>query len=208
MDSAPRRRGPIDHLAAAPLTVGDGALVVRDRSICGKWVLRGNTADPGTADPGTADPGFFASAEAALGLPLPREPNTTAASEAWTVLWLGPSEWLCVCANERRETLGRRLVSPPLRATDVGDGRARFALSGPRAIDLLRKGTALDVGPRAFPPGRCASTLLARIDVVLHHAANGQAHDIYCDRGFAEYLFIWLADAATEFTGRGAPDTP
>ena len=198
MDSAPRRRGPIDHLAAAPLAVGDGALVVRDRSICGKWVLRGNVVDPG----------FFASAEATLGLPLPREPNTTTVSEDSTVLWLGPSEWLCVCANERREALDRRLVSSGLRATDVGDGRARFALSGHRAIDLLRKGTALDVGPRAFPAGRCASTLLARVDVVLHHAAGGKSYDIYCDRGFAEYLFLWLVDAAAEFAGRGLPDTP
>jgi len=191
VNSTPRRRGPIDHLAAAPLTIGDDALVIRDRSICGKWVLRGNAADPG----------FFASAEAALGLPLPREPNTTAVTETWTVLWLGPSEWLCVCADERREALGRSLVSSRLRATDVGDGRARFTLSGHRAIDLLHKGTALDVGPRAFPPGHCASTLLARIDVVLHHVAGGQAHDIYCDRGFAEYLFLWLADAAAEFAG-------
>lgn len=198
MDSAPRRRGPIDHLAAAPLIIGDGAFGVRDRSICGKWVLRGHCADPE----------FFPSAEAALDLPLPREPNRTTVSEDWTVLWLGPSEWLCVCVNERRETLGRRLVSSGLRATDVGDGRSRFALSGHRVIDVLRKGTALDVGPRAFPVGCCASTLLARIDVILHHAADGNAHDIYCDRGFAEYLFLWLADAAAEFAGRGPPDTP
>ena len=43
------------------------------------------------------------------------------------------------------------------------------------------------------------------------HEANGAVFALagaYCDRGFAEYLFLWLADAAAEFTDRGSPDTP
>ncbi len=196
--SAPRRRGPIDHLAAAAPRIGGGALVVRDRSLCGKWVLRGNVADRR----------FFATAESALGIPLPREPNTTSASaHGYTVLWLGPSEWLCVSADEQREQLAARLAGADLRATDVGDGRARFALSGRRVLDLLRKGTPLDVGPRSFPAGRCASTLLARIDVLIHHGVDGGDYDIYCDRGFAEFLFLWLVDAAAEFGPRTAQST-
>ena len=56
--------------------------------------------------------------------------------------------------------------------TDVSDGLVTFTLAGPSARDVLAKGCPLDLHPRAFTPGSCARSLLAKADVLLHLHAD------------------------------------
>ena len=86
--------------------------------------------------------------------------------------------------------------------TDVTDGRVAFRVAGPSARDVLAKGCPLDLHPRAFPPGRCAQSLLAKASVLIHLVDDGPergpSFDVYVARSFADYLWTWLEDA-----GRG-----
>ena len=52
--------------------------------------------------------------------------------------------------------------------TDVSAQRTTLELSAPGARDVLAQGCSLDLHPRAFGPGDCAQTLLARAAVILH----------------------------------------
>jgi sarcosine oxidase, subunit gamma len=149
-----------------------------------------------------------------LGVPLPTEPNTSVSTGAGMpssdisasgtrVLWLGPDEWLVVGPS------GDTGLEARLRAaagtghaavTDVSAQRTVLLVTGPRARDLLSHGCALDLHPRAFGPGRCAQTTLARAQVVLLAREDGAFH-IFVRSSFANYLAAWLLDAAGEYLG-------
>jgi sarcosine oxidase subunit gamma len=142
-----------------------------------------------------------------LDLLLPTEPNTSAAKNSVTALWVGPDQWLLTCPpddtpcfiNSLREALGDSHCA----ITDVSDGRVAFALAGPSARDALAKGCPLDLHARAFPPGSCANTLLAKADILLHlredEPPTGPCFDLHVGRSFAHYLWSWLEDAGREY---------
>ncbi|EWM17999.1 sarcosine oxidase, subunit gamma [Kutzneria sp. 744] len=51
--------------------------------------------------------------------------------------------------------------------------------------------------PRAFGPGRCAQTMLARAAVVLHQVDAGPTYRLLVRPSFAGYLTSWVRDAAS-----------
>ena len=135
----------------------------------------------------TADP-------EALG--LPHEPNTTAPLHGWTALWLGPDEWLVVGPDGDEGAIEQVLLGAGGDASvvDLSSNRTILELTGPRARDVLMQGCLLDLHPRAFGPGRCAQTMLARAQVILEATAE-DAYRIFVRRSFAVYLAGWLLDA-------------
>jgi sarcosine oxidase subunit gamma len=152
-------------------------------------------------DPG--DPRFLDAVHRVLGLALPLVPGTSVMAERTGTLWLGPDEWLVVSGDETPEALTGRLRAAleglPAAVTDVSDARVVLRVSGPAARDLLAKGCSLDLHGRAFGPGACAQTLLARVPVLLHRPGPGDDLDVHVPRSFAEHLRAWLADASLEF---------
>jgi sarcosine oxidase subunit gamma len=168
-----------------------------ERTGLGKLDLRG---DP-------HDRAFIAAVGRVLDVLLPSEPRTSAARDQIGALWLGPDEWLVTCPasevaplhNALREALGG--VNAAI--TDVTDGRVAFQIAGPSARNVLAKGCPLDLHARAFPPGRCAQSLLAKASVLIHLADDeperGPGFDVYVARSFAHYLWAWLEDAGREY---------
>ena len=154
---------------------------------------------------------FTAAAKKALGVDLPKAPNSTAGEAGLTALWLSPEEWWVIADDGDRLQVegalaGRlrdALAGVHCAVTEVGESRTRIRVSGPRARDLLAKGCPLDLHPQAFgEAGRCAQTHIAKALVVLHLVADdpeGACFDIYALRSFSEYLWCWLEDAAQEY---------
>lgn len=141
----------------------------------------------------------------ALGLPLPLEPDTAVracdAVRDLAVLWLGPDEWLVVGRPGTQQDLESRIRAAigeePAAVTDVSAQRTTLLVAGPRAPDLLAHGCSLDLHPRAFGPGRCAQTTLARAQVVVVGRKGG--FWLLVRSSFADYVADWLLDAATEY---------
>jgi sarcosine oxidase subunit gamma len=142
-----------------------------------------------------------------FGLEWPIRPNTWAANAATTVLWLAPAEWAVVGVPhaEAAARTARACEAAPHDLVDLGEGRVRFDVSGPRALDLLAKGCSLDLHPRAFAADACAQTLLAQVPVLI--ARGGQAGTVdsvpalrlWADASLAQYLRTWFSDAALEY---------
>ena len=157
----------------------------------GKLIMRCDTADRKIA----------AAAKKALGLALPVEPLTSAAGEKANVCWLGPDEWLLLCAEDGREALQTALetalAGQHASVVDVSDAYVGFAVTGPKAAELLAKGCSLDLHPTAFAQGRVARTTLAKADITLLRTAEG--FRLYILRSFADYAGLWLTDAAREY---------
>jgi sarcosine oxidase subunit gamma len=141
-------------------------------------------------------------AQIAVGLKLPRQPNTAlVAGERW-VLWLGPDEWLVVAPPGALPGLERELHAqfpgPDAAVVDVSGQRTVIELAGPRAREVLMKGCSIDLHPAAFGPGRCARTALARAQVILL-PVDHQTYWIFVQSSFAAYLAEWLMDAMSEY---------
>jgi sarcosine oxidase subunit gamma len=136
-------------------------------------VLRELALDSQVSVRGEPQPGF------------PVEPNTAAGD----VLWLGPDEWLLVGGREQD-------YPDASAAVDVSANRVCFELTGDDVEDVLAQGCSLDLHPSVFAPGRCAQTLLAKAQVILHRT-DRETLRIFVRPSFAPYLRSWLEDAFT-----------
>ena len=190
------RASPLDHFKNTTVGLasgGDARVVISERAFLGHLNLRGDSSDDE----------FMERVEGALGLELPAEPNAVSGGEGKQALWLGPDEWLIVTPQEDQSSvaarLGDALDGVHSSITDVSGGQTVINLSGKRAREVLAKGCALDLHPRAFGERSCAQTLVAGANVILRWAGPEPSFDLIVRRSFAEYLALWLHDAAQEY---------
>lgn len=145
------------------------------------------------------DEAFMAAAAAELGVRPPIAPNRFDGAGELTLAWLGPDEWLIVAGPEDAGDLAARLeaaLSTTTHAlTDVSGAYAVFRISGPTARDALAAGCSLDLHPRAFAPGQCAQTLLARAGVLILQRDAAPTYDLLVRRSFSTYLADWFRAA-------------
>jgi sarcosine oxidase subunit gamma len=195
------RQTPLTHLglpARAAAAAAGAGVTLGERPHRRQLNLRGNAVDPG----------FTSAVRQATGLGLPTRPNTVETSGDLTAIWLAPDEWLLVGpadpAGAGREAplaarLREALVGVHSAVTDVSEARTIIAVAGPRARDLLRKGTPIDLHPRSFGPGQCAQTALAAANVILRQIDDSPAYELFVLNSFADYLWQWLERASREY---------
>jgi sarcosine oxidase subunit gamma len=190
------RRSPLSHrgLAARAAVVDAAAdLVMGERPHRCQINLRGH-----------ADERQFTDAlHSVTGLRLPAEANSFTTEGALACLWLGPDEWLILGAGG-----GEHEIAPRLRAalgdihaavTDVSEARTTIAIAGPRARELLAKGTSIDLHPRVFGPGHCVQTGFANANIILRQTDEVPRFEILALNSFAEHLWTWLEGGAREY---------
>lgn len=179
-----------ERRADAPAGAG---VSLRERPFLGYLNLRGDAGDEA----------FTAAVRELNGLELPTEPNTFVENDRCTAIWLGPNEWyLVVPAGEEHDAVERlelALAGRHFAVNDLTSGLTTVHLGGTNARDLLQKGCTLDLHPRAFGTGQCAQTLLAKAGVVILYRGDEPAYELVVRRSFADYLFLWIEDAALEY---------
>ena len=116
---------------------------------------------------------------------FPIEPNTTAGQ----VLWLAPDEWLVLHGREED-------FPDAAAAVDVSANRVCFELSGDDVEEVLSQGCTLDLHESVFEVGRCAQTLVAKAQVILHRT-GAATFRVFVRPSYAPYLRMWLEDALT-----------
>ncbi|HSH42560.1 MAG TPA: sarcosine oxidase subunit gamma family protein [Arenicellales bacterium] len=184
---SPVRAGPLVNLPAPA-----GGIALEERPLLGKLNLRGEADNEA----------FAAAVRDVLGCALPTVPNSVAVSEACTVFWLGPDEWLIHCADDARpgleEKLKSALADQHSALVDVSDYYVVMRLSGSRVFEVLAKAVPLDLHPRAFHEGCCAQTRFGHASVLLHKLSEDTA-DLQVRWSFAEYVWLFLVDGAREY---------
>jgi len=193
MSDASRGESPLVARIEAGLAVRFEAQDVRlqERALLGHIGLR---CDPG-------DSALTGSIERVLDCSLPRTPNTfRVAAAADKVLWLGPDEWLILAPEGREPALAHALRQAAgdgfAAVVELGSGQTVIELTGARAREVIAKGCPLDLHPRAFGPGRCAQSRLARTLVTLAQLDDAPTFELIVRRSFADYLWQWLLDAS------------
>jgi len=192
MSEATRRESPLAARVEAKMPVRMTAQDVdlQERAFLGHINLR---CDP-------LDLALTTALERVLECSVPRAPNTFhVAPSALKVLWLGPDEWLVITPEGRegaiaqalRQAAGDRFAA----AIELGSGQTVIELRGARAREVIAKGCPLDLHPRAFGPGRCAQSRLARTLVTIAQIDAAPTFELIVRRSFADYLWQWLQDA-------------
>lgn len=190
-----------DALIARTALGGDAGGALRAHGEAGTVLLRELPASAMLdlrLDP--SDASVLNAVQNALALTLPLTPGKTAVGADRVVWWFGPDQWLIVMAPGEALSLTHAL-NVSASAVDVSDLRAEFELAGPRAVDVLRKGCAIDLHPRAFGPDDCALTALSRVRIALRQTDDRPGYRLMVERSVAPYLWDWLIDAMMEYTG-------
>lgn len=151
---------------------------------------------------GDAHGALAGAVESVFELALPTA-GTVSMAGSRRILWLGPDEWLAVCADGDAGALvfalEQALTGAHALVSDVSHSRCILGLSGSDARHVLMKGCSLDLDPVAFADGRCAQSALARAHMLLHQISDAPCYHIYAHRSFADYVYCWLEDAAGEY---------
>jgi heterotetrameric sarcosine oxidase gamma subunit len=120
------------------------------------------------------------------------------ADGAGLLLSIGPDVYL----HLGRERDCATLLAQFNAVVDVSSAWAHLAYAGPKAVEVLRKGCAIDLHPRMFPAGACCATGFARTRVVLWRPSMEARYEMLVGRSYARSLWCWLIEAAAQY---GAP---
>ena len=69
-------------------------------------------------------------------------------------------------------------------------------LKGEKIFDLLSNGCPFDFNDFCSKVGSVAQTLLAQIDVIIHHNEKNSIN-LFVRRSFSEHLMSWINDSAS-----------
>jgi sarcosine oxidase subunit gamma len=147
--------------------------------------------------------GFLAATLKVLGCEPPTVANTVIESGEYRIYWLGPDEWLVVTPAGQQDRVKSELLAALdgvfCSVADNSSGLTMLHITGDNAAALLATDCPFDLHPREFKPGQCAQTRLARAGMTISPLADGAGFEVIIRRSFADYLLLWLQDAAIAF---------
>ena len=147
--------------------------------------------------------GFLAGILKVLGCEPPTVANTVVESGHYRIYWLGPDEWLVVTPAEQQGKLKAELLAALdgvfCSVVDNSSGLTTIRVSGDSAAALLATDCPFDLHPREFKPGQCAQTRLAKAGMTIAPLPDGSGFELIIRRSFADYLLLWMQDAAIAF---------
>ena len=166
---------------------------IREAPFLGYLNLRGRSSD-------TA---FLAALLKVLGCEPPVEANTMIESGDHRIYWLGPDEWLIITPTGKQSLLQAQLLKALdgvfSSVVDNSSGLTLVEVLGDNAGPLLATDCPLDLHPREFKPGQCPQTRLAKAGMTIAPMRGGSGFEVIIRRSFADYVGLWMKDAAVEF---------
>ena len=173
--------------------VKGNAPAIREVPFLGYLNLRGKSSD-------TA---FLAALLKVLGCEPPIEANTMVESGNYRIYWLGPDEWLLITPTGKQgqvqAELRKALDGVFSAVVDNSSGLTLVEVVGENAGSLLATGCPFDLHSRVFKPGQCAQTRLAKAGMTIAPMRGGSGFEVIVRRSFADYIGLWMKDAAVEF---------
>ncbi len=146
---------------------------------------------------------FLAAVLKVLGSEPPAEVNTMIESGDYRIYWLGPEEWLVVTPTGQQgkveADLKNTLNGVFSSVVDNSSGLTMLEITGDNAANLLATDCPLDLHPREFRAGQCAQTRLAKAGMTIAPLRKEAGFEVIIRRSFADYLLLWMQDAAVAF---------
>lgn len=172
-------------------SAASAGVVLCEKPLMGHLTLRGSQQDAS----------FLSGVADVLGGTLPTQPLTSVHYDGTSVRWISPDQWLVIVDFKRASEVEQQLhqaLSGHYSVVNVSGGQTILELSGSHASSVLKKGTSLDIHPSQFPVGKVAGSTLAK-STALFCRTGEQCWELVIRRSFADYLWLWLQDAAEEY---------
>ena len=139
-----------------------------------------------------------------LGYKLPAISGEVKTSNDSRAAWLGPNEFLIQSSDEKKSEIMngiKEILQDRFYAiTDVSDYYLTIRLSGEKSIEVLSKGCPLNFKEHLAKKNTCAQSYISKATVLMDRLSDEYTIDILVRWSFAEYLWDWLVDSATEFS--------
>jgi sarcosine oxidase subunit gamma len=146
---------------------------------------------------------FLAGTLKVLGCEPPATTNTVVDSGDYRIYWLGPDEWLIMTPAGMQEDLKDKLLAALdgvfSSVVDNSSGLTAIRITGDNAAALLATDCPLDLHSQQFNHGPCAQTRLSKAGMTLSPLPDNAGFEVIIRRSFADYLLLWLQDAALAF---------
>lgn len=143
---------------------------------------------------------------AALGLQAPAN-NRVSGDADKSLRSVGPGVWLLVGQADVLPNAAalRAQLGPDATVVDLSHARCALQLRGAAAGRTLAKYCGLDLDVAAFPTGSATNTRFGHIGMHLARTDELPTFELLVFRGYAEFVFDALCDAAAEFGFRVEP---
>lgn len=136
--------------------------------------------------------------ESALEITLPLKVGTIIKKD-FSCLTLGPDWWLLVELSEAKaDSLISTVKNDFVSLVDVSSQRTCIEVSGVFAKEVLQHAWEQDLDDVGLPIDSCSQGLMARCPTIVHRTAP-TTYCLYVRSSFAQHLFKFLTDAATEY---------
>jgi len=146
---------------------------------------------------------FLAAVLKVLGSEPPLEANTMVESGDYRIYWLGPDEWLVITPTDQQGKVQAdfkiALAGVFSSVVDNSSGLTMLEITGDNAANLLATDCPLDLHPGEFRAGQCAQTRLAKAGMTIAPLRKEAGFEVIIRRSFADYLLLWMQDAALAF---------
>ena len=139
------------------------------------------------------------------GLSLPQKNPLISANESMRILWIGPETWLCISSNSNLgDLISSACSDSDFAITDLSHSRATVEIKGAHALDVIKKGSPLNVNETVFKEGNCANTTYNGINILIEFISNNpKTFRLYALRSFGGSFYHSITDAALEFGYEG-----
>jgi sarcosine oxidase subunit gamma len=158
------------------------------------------------ARPGGVD-GLAEAFRGAFDMELPAA-NKSAGGDAMTLLFAGLDRWNAVAEGVDGRDLLERLragLGEAAALADQSHGLCVIEMQGAHVLDVLAKGSGIDLHPQAFPVGASVATGANHLAVHLWRQSQDRVM-VTVPRSFARDLFEFLSTMSLEFGYRVAGD--
>lgn len=132
----------------------------------------------------------------ALGMSFPPV-GKSISEKGVSLLWSGPGYWTMLCRTPEEAQARLTAAAGDLAAiVDQSDSRFILELSGKALRQVLAKGCAVDLHPRAFVAGDTAVTLFAHLNIQLWRHVHADCFGLILPRAYAGDVWHWLEASA------------
>lgn len=134
-----------------------------------------------------------------LGMDIPLIANTATVHDTYSVLWLGPEEWLLIVPEGDEDHIASELsydtVDGGAVAIIVSDHYGIITIQGSETAEVLAQACGIDMHPQEFSIGQCCRCAFARTTAIVRPLDSQGTYELIVESSYAQYAEDWLSRA-------------
>jgi len=134
------------------------------------------------------------------GLSFPKKYPEVSYNNETRILWSGPDICMVVSTNKNIKDKLSSINADDFAVTDLSHSRAGIEISGLHSVDVLKKGTPLNLNSSEFKKNNCANSSYNGISFMLDFIDDQPlTFRLFCLRSFGGSFYHSITDSSLEY---------